>query len=146
KRLDHQRKCRRRLAAAGVVEVVARERWTPVGENADKPTARSVRLNMSLREVGKAKALERSVEEKACAVEHELPVDAHIELSSVLLELPRVEAAAVGGQAKIETIVLRQILRGLGSLAIGEVGRRGHDGHPEIGADAHGDHVLGDKL
>ena len=39
-----------------------------------------------------------------------------------------------------------QFLRRLGALAFGEVGRRAHDGHPEVGTDAHRYHVLGDEL
>ena len=70
--------------------MVAGERWTPVGENADKLAFGNVRLHMSFRKIGKAKALERSFQEEARAIEHKLPFDANVELSSVLFELPRV--------------------------------------------------------
>ena len=45
--------------------MVAREQWTPVREDADKLAFKNVRLHMSFREIGKAKALERSFKEEA---------------------------------------------------------------------------------
>jgi len=77
---------------------------------------------MSLGKIGKAQALERSVQEKARAVEDKLPLDSNVDLSPVLLELPSVQAAAMGWQAKVEAIVLSQILGCLWLLALGEVG------------------------
>ena len=70
--------------------MVAGEWGTPVGKNADKLVPGNVRLHMSFREIGEAQALERPFQEEARAVEHKLPFDANVELSSVLFELPRV--------------------------------------------------------
>ena len=70
--------------------MIAGEWGTPVGKNTDKLALRKVRLHMSFREIGEAKALERPFQEEACAVEHKLPLDASVELSSILFELPRV--------------------------------------------------------
>ena len=85
-------------------------------------------------------------EEEARAIEYKLPFDTNVDLSPVLLELPSVQAAAMGRQAKVEAIVLSQILGCLWPLAFGEVGRRAYDRHPEVGTDAHRYHVLGDEL
>lgn len=48
----------------------SRKMGAPVGKNADKLALGNVRLHVSLRKVGKAQTLERSVQEKARAVEH----------------------------------------------------------------------------
>ena len=62
---------------------------------------------MALSKIGKVQAFERSFQEKASAVEDKLALDANVHLSPVLLKLPRVQAAAVGRQAKIEAVVAR---------------------------------------
>ena len=113
--------------------MIAGEWWTPVGKNADKLALRDVPPNMSFREVRKAKTFERSFQEEARAIEHKLALDTNVELSPVLFELPRVEAATVSRQAKIEAVVVRQVLRCLGPLALGEVGGRAYHGHLEVG-------------
>jgi hypothetical protein len=122
KGIHQQRKRRRWLATARIIKMIAGKRWTPVGKNADKSALGDVPPNMSFREVRKAKTFERSFQEEARAIEHKLPLDTNVELSPVLFELPRVEAATVSRQAKIEAVVVRQVLRCLGPLARGEVG------------------------
>jgi hypothetical protein len=126
--------------------MVAREQWTRVRENADKLAFDNVRLHMSFREIGKAKALERSFKEEARAVEYKLSLDTNVELAPVFFEFPRVEAATVGGQAKIEAVVAIQVLRSHGPFAFGEIGRRAYDGNPKVGTDPNSYHILGDEL
>ena len=101
KGIHQQRKCRRWLATARIVEMIAGECWTPVGKNADKLPLRDVPPYMSFREVRKAKTFKRSFQKEARAIEHKLPLDTNVELSPVLFELPRVKAAAVGRKAKV---------------------------------------------
>ena len=75
--------------------MIAGKGRTPVGKNADKFSLRDVRLYMSLGEVGQPETLECTLEEKARAVEHKLSLDTDVEVSTILLELPSVQAAAV---------------------------------------------------
>ena len=75
--------------------MIAGKGRTPVGKNADKFSPGDIRLHMSFGEVGQPETLERALEEKAGAVEHELSVDTDVEVSTILLELPSVQAAAV---------------------------------------------------
>ena len=92
-------------------------KWrTPVGKNADKLAIGDVPPYMSFREVRKAKTFKRSFQKEAGAIEHKLPLDTNVELSPVLFELPRVEAATVSRQAKIEAVVVRQVRGVLGRL------------------------------
>jgi hypothetical protein len=53
-RLNQHGKCRGRLAAARVVEVVACEGRAPIRQHANELALRNVRLSVSLRQVGKA--------------------------------------------------------------------------------------------
>ena len=52
----------------------------------------------------------------------------------------------MGRQAKVEAVVARQVLGRLRSLALGEVGGRAYDGHPEVGANPNSYHILCNKL
>ena len=146
KSLDQQGECRGRLTPARVVEVIAGKGRAPIRQHPNEPALRNAWLHMSLGKIGKAQALERSVQEKARAVEDKLPLDSNVDLAPVLLQLPSVQATTMGRQAKVEAIVLSQILGCFWPLAFGEVGRRAYDRHPEVGTDAHRYHVLGDKL
>src|SRR5690349_7792410 len=94
--LDHQRKRLRRLAPAGIIEVIAGEWRTPIGQYPDQPSLRNVGLHVSLRHVGKAQSLECSIQQEASAVEYQLSLDAHVERPPILLEFPRIKAATVG--------------------------------------------------
>src|SRR5215212_5542760 len=101
---------------------------------------------MAFSEVGESKSLERSCQQKSRTVEHKLAFDTNVELSPVLFELPSVKAATVGRQAKIEAVVVRQVLWRLRALAPSEVGGRAYHGHPQVGANSNGYHILFDKL
>ena len=79
------------LAAARVVEVIAREGRAPVLEHPDQPPVGEVRLHLILGQVGQAEAGQRRVEHQGDAVEHELPLDPHPEFAPALLELPGIE-------------------------------------------------------
>ena len=134
------------MPTAGIVEVIAGERRTPIRQHANEPSFRQMRLNMAFREIRKAESLECSLQKKRCAVDYSLPLDADVKFTAILLELPCVKTAAMGRQAKVEAIVIGKILGRLGSLASGEVGRRTDDGHPKIRTDPDSDHVFSDKF
>jgi hypothetical protein len=87
------------LATARIIEMIAGERRTPVGKNADELAIGDKTLHVCFRKIGKAKTLKCSFQEKARAVEYELSLDANVKGPPVLFELPRVQAAAVGRQA-----------------------------------------------
>jgi hypothetical protein len=60
---------------------------------------------MSFREVGKAHALQRSLQEQARAIEDKLPFDADIKLSTVFFEFPGIDAATMRRQAEVQAVV-----------------------------------------
>ena len=101
---------------------------------------------MSFGQEREAQTFERSLQEETRAVEDELPFDSDVEFSSVLFELPSIQAATVGWQPKIQAVVVHQVLGRLGPLVPCQVGGRTHNGHPEIRANSNGDHILCDKL
>ena len=137
-----QRERRRRLPAAGIVEVISGKRRTPVRQHSDKLAARQVGLNLTFGQVGQAETLQGGVQQGARAVEDELPFDAHVDFASVPLELPRIETPAMRGQVKVDAVVLRQILRRSRPLSGLEVGRRAHHGHAQVRTDPDRYHVL----
>ena len=102
--------------------MVAGEGRTPVGKNANKFSLGDVRLYMSFGEVGESEPLNCSFQKEPCAIEHKLPLDPDVDLSAILFELPHVEAATVGRQAKVEAVVAGQVLRRFRPLAFDEVG------------------------
>ena len=140
-RVDEQGERGRRLPATRVVEVVAREWRTPVGEHARESTFRHVRLHHVVHEARQPEASPRRVEHRIDAVENELTVDAHSQLAPTLLELPGVEATRAR-LAEIDAVVVDEILRRLRLGPRREVGRRADDCHAQVRPDAYGDHVL----
>ena len=64
---------------------------------------------MVLRHVGEAEPGQRRLEPQRHVVEHELPLDTHLQLALRLLELPGVQAA-IGRQAHVDAIVGGQVL------------------------------------
>jgi len=101
---------------------------------------------MSFGQKREAQTFERSLQEETRAVEDELPFDSDVEFSSVLFELPSIQAATVGRQPKVQAVVVHQVLGRPGPLAPCQVGGRAHNGHPEIGANSNGDHILCNEL
>ncbi|WP_253185591.1 hypothetical protein [Burkholderia plantarii] len=74
-------------------------------------------------------------------VEAHLALHAHAELLVAALEFPRMRAA-VGRQAQVDAAMPGQVVgRGRHGAPRQLVGRARHR-HPQIGRDAHGDHVL----
>src|SRR5580704_2279884 len=90
-RVDQQDERGRQLPAARVVEVVARERRTPVAKYAREATLGEVGLHHVIEQAREPEASPRRVEDLVHAVEHELTVDPHAQLTPPLRELPSVE-------------------------------------------------------
>ena len=60
---------------------------------------------MSFGQEREAQTFERSLQEETRAVEDELPFDSDVKFSSVLFELPSIQAATVGRQPKVQAVV-----------------------------------------
>src|SRR4051812_36017984 len=100
-RFDQQGESGCRVAAARVVEVVAREGRAPVGQHPDESPVGDVRLHLVLGQVGQAEPGQGSVEDQGGGVEHELAVDLHPELTPAVLKLPGIDGVA-GRQAEAD--------------------------------------------
>src|SRR5262249_32011168 len=83
----------RGLAATRVPEMIARIGQTPVLEHAGQAISVDVRLHHALGQIREAKPGQSRAQDLSGPVEHELAVDAHLELATALLELPGVEPA-----------------------------------------------------
>lgn len=101
---DHQGEGGRRLAAAGIIEVIPRKGRTPVGQNTHQVPGGDIRLHLILRQVGQSKPCERGVQAQSNVIEDKLSLDMHLDLAAVLREFPGIEAA-VRRQAKINAFV-----------------------------------------
>src|SRR5688572_7661745 len=73
--------------------------------------------------VPKSESGQRRLEYLRQAIEHELPVDAHLQFLRALLEFPRVNVA-VRRHAQIDALVTNQVLRLFGWRHFREIGRR----------------------
>src|SRR5580692_8314724 len=82
--VDQQDERRRQLPAARVVEVVARERRTPVAKYARETTLIDVGLHHVVQQARQPEARPRRAEDLVHAVEHELAVDPHAQLTASL--------------------------------------------------------------
>ena len=91
-RLDQQGEGLRRLAAAWVIQVVARKRRAPIRKRAHETAAFEIAAHLLFREVGKAEPGARRREDQRGAAEHKLAVDARVHFAAVLFELPGVKA------------------------------------------------------
>src|SRR4051812_14995916 len=60
-RIDQHGEGGRGLAAAWVIEMVAREGWAPIGEHPDEPSRVEMRLHLVLGQVGHAEPVQRRV-------------------------------------------------------------------------------------
>src|SRR5882672_8422084 len=83
------------------------------------------------------------VDEQAHVVQDEGAVDVDADAAAVALELPGIESAG-GRQADVAAAVMREVLRFDRDAVVSEVGRASDDHHPQIRADAQGDHIPGD--
>ncbi len=90
--------------------------------------------------VGQTGAHQRGAQQGGAGIEHPLALHMNVERMPVALEFPSEEAAA--RKTQVDAVVRGEVLRGLRRRVSGEVGGRGNDGHAQVGADAHGDHVL----
>ncbi len=140
-RLDKQREGCGGLAAARVIEVVARIWRAPVLEHPPEAALVDVRLHKAFRQISQAEACEPGLEHLAGGVEEQLALDPHLEFARALFELPGVQPA-MGGQAQIDAVVLDQVLRLPRFRPVAEIRGSADHRHARIGPDAHGDHVL----
>jgi hypothetical protein len=98
--------------------VVPRKRSAPVVEDLDQSAHSNVLSDLVLEQESEAEPFRSAPEPEVRVVDDQRPVNPDAQLPAILLELPRVEAAA-GRQADVEAAVLRQVVRvrGIGCLA-----------------------------
>ena len=92
-RIDENRQRGRKLAATWVVEVVAGERWAPIVKDTLQATLDESFMHAIFEQKGEAEAVERGGEDQVAVVQGEAAFHANVELATVLLEIPGVEAA-----------------------------------------------------
>src|SRR5207302_10302646 len=92
-RIDDKRECRRGLAAARVVQVIAWANRAPIRENAHEPAVPDVRFHDVFRKVRKSKAFQRAIPNQSDGVAYEPSLDADSDFAVVFSEFPDVEAA-----------------------------------------------------
>ena len=85
-------------------------RRTPIRKNAHEPAFLNSWFNQVLRQVREPDTLKCCVPYHSQGVEHDPSLDTDLKFTSALPEFPNVEAP-VGGQTKIDAIVLGQVLR-----------------------------------
>ena len=129
--IHQQRESRRGLAAAWIIEVIARKRRAPVGKHPHQAAGGDVRPGMPLHHIGESKAVQRRAQQCARVIEHQLAVDAHIQRASVLLEFPDIDAA-MARQAQVDAAVAGQLLRRARLLARSKIGGRTDDRHAQV--------------
>src|SRR5579872_2443258 len=110
KRLDEQGKGRGRLTAAWVIEMITRERRTPVLQDANETAVRDESRRLILHHTGQPMPGHCGMENHLDIVRSELPLDAHAQFSSRLGELPSVHAAR-RRQTEIDAFMLGEVLR-----------------------------------
>jgi hypothetical protein len=92
-RINDQSKRRRGLASAWIEEVIPGIGEAPVLEHALKTPFGEVPLDHAFRHIGQARPGERRIEDLNSGIEGELTLDAHPQLATAFLELPRVHPA-----------------------------------------------------
>ncbi len=107
--VHQQRKCRRGLASAWIIEVIAGIWRAPIFKHPFETALGEMRLCQILRHIGQAESGKRRSEHLESAVEDELALDAHLEFAITFFELPGVQAA-VCGQTQIDAVVTDQVL------------------------------------
>lgn len=99
-----------RLAPARIIKMIAGIGRAPVCEHTAQAALRDIRLSDILGHIGNAKSRHRSVEHLEGAVKGKLSFDMHVQLASVLLELPGIKSSS-RRQAQINAVVIDQLLR-----------------------------------
>src|ERR1700759_3122307 len=99
-------------------------------------------LHEIFRYIGEPEPVQRRIQTHANVVEYQLAFDSHLQLLLPFLELPCEET--VSRQAGGDAVLLSQIARGFGAWMSREVIGGAHDRHPDVRANAHRDHILGD--
>src|ERR1700722_20903117 len=92
-RLDQQAEGRRGLAAARIIEMIARIGRAPIHKHTFETALDDMGLGEVFGDIGEPKSRQRSVEHLERAVERKLAFDAHLDFTAALFELPGVEAA-----------------------------------------------------
>ena len=84
------------MATTGVIQMIAREGWTPVAQNSHQAPSGDVSFHLVFRQISKSEPCARSVQAQGYVIENKLPLDMHFELALVLLEFLGVETT-IGG-------------------------------------------------
>src|SRR4051812_46686511 len=100
-RIHNKGECRRGLAAARVVEVIAGTTRAPVRKKVDEAAVSDARLDQIVRKVGNTHPGQGRLPDRRYGVERDAPVDADIEVLAALTEIPD-EEATMGRQAQID--------------------------------------------
>ena len=103
-RVDQKRERGGGLAAARIVEVIARERRAPVFEHPHEPPVGDVSCGLVLEHAGEAEAGDHGAHDLRHIVERQLAFDPNPEFAPPLLQFPGIEAAR-RGEAKIDALV-----------------------------------------
>src|SRR6516165_2219028 len=90
KRLDEQGEGWRGLAAARVIEMIARIGRAPILKHALQATLHEMRRGDVLGHIGQPEAGQRRIEHLERAVEDELAFDMHLQLAAVVFEFPSI--------------------------------------------------------
>src|SRR5678816_2330053 len=98
------------MPAAWVVEVIARKRRAPIFQNTNQLTGTYVRQHLVFRYVGQSQPLQCGGKAESDTVEDQLPFNAHSNFASVLLEVPR-KQAAISRKANVDAVVCGEVLR-----------------------------------
>jgi len=137
--VDQRAQSGRRLPAARVLRVNPVEGWCPVLQRGHLAASGEVCGNILLHMDTHAAALPNQRQGEVGRIADQRPLDALPQLTSLLLELPRSNAAAaqpvLGGAG-----MLVQVTRVRRSAMTLPIVRRGHDEVPQRRADAYSDH------
>src|SRR3954447_10716383 len=91
-RVDKQRERWRVVPAARVIKVVARERRRPTFKDPGQSAGSNIRLQIIVRQISDAEAVERGFAQERNVVDDELAFDADIQGAIPLLKFPRIES------------------------------------------------------
>src|SRR4029077_11853486 len=99
-----------RVAPVRVIEMVAGERWAPVFQYPDQASIGDERRHQVFHHHRQPRAMKGRVDEQVHVIQDEGAVDADVNVASVALELPGIEAAG-GRQADVAAAVMHKVLR-----------------------------------
>jgi hypothetical protein len=133
------------LTAAWVIEVVARVWFAPIFQYSYEPLFRNLLFDEVLGQVSQPKPVQDGTACELQAVDSNLPLDAHVDFASALLELPG-KIPTSRDPSQVDAAVIGEVFRTLWHRMRLEVVRRSDDRLPHFRTDAHRDHILLDEL